>query len=324
MFPLSARDYAEGQLSGDSALVDAAASCRFLQRSTTRSSRRPGGRACNAQPPKPGVSRSAPRKRWALDIAALERDPAAVAGERAALEPRLAELDALAAAGRARLERTGAEVRAAVAAAGIALRAELARTIGRAFDITDIARLRDRPRLHGIVDATVAAAMERFAGEVAALIAQTLSGTAQIVSAMLATDPLPLAADAARAFDADPASGAWSIDLATGIRSTIVISALGGPAISFVAAIAGRFAAAPFGTYMKRELIADMDTDLCAGVRRSRSSGSSTTSASGSSASPASLPNVSACSLCVRARMHWERSIARKPPSGPAAIGRRP
>ncbi|HEY3885325.1 MAG TPA: dynamin family protein, partial [Vicinamibacterales bacterium] len=153
-------------------------------------------------------------------------------------------------------------------AAGVALRAELARTIGRAFDITDIARLRDRPRLHGIVDATVAAAMERFAGDVATLITAALSGTAQTVSATLATDPLPLAADAARAFDADPASGAWSIDLATGVRSTIVISALGGPAVTFVAAIASRFAAAPFGTYMKRELIADMDSDLAPAFER--------------------------------------------------------
>jgi hypothetical protein len=150
----------------------------------------------------------------------------------------------------------------------VALRAELARSIARAFDITDIARLRDRPRLHGIVDATVAAAMEGFAGEVAMLVTETLYGTARDVAAALDAEPLPVAADAARAFDADPASGAWSIDLATGVRSTIVIGALGGCAVTFVAAIAERFAAAPFGTYMKRELIADMTTDLAPAFER--------------------------------------------------------
>ncbi len=269
VFPLSARDYAEGRLTGDATLVERSRFLPFLAAlddslvATTGRSRLQRAAA--------EARRIAQRaaETWALDTAALERDPAAVAGERAALEPRLAALDAAAADGRAparayRRPSCAPPSRRAASRCG----PNWLRTIARAFDVADVARLRDRPRLHGIVDATVAAAMERFAGDVAALVTQTLSDTALAVCAKLATDPLPLAADAARAFDADPASGTWSIDLATGIRSTIVISALGGPAVSFVAAIAGRFAAAPFGTYMKRELIADMDTDLAPAFER--------------------------------------------------------
>jgi hypothetical protein len=73
---------------------------------------------------------------------------------------------------------------------------------------------------------------------------------------------LPITEDAARAFDADPASGAWSVDLETGLRGTIVLSALGGPSVSLVSAIAARFASRRSGDYMKRELIADLNAGL--------------------------------------------------------------
>ena len=262
VFPLSARDYAEGRLTSDDELVEQSRFLPFLAALDASLVATTGrSRLTRAAVEARRVAQRA-AEACALDAAALERDPQTLAGERAAIETRLNAVDAAAADGRERLLRTGTELRAAVTARGLALRAELARTIARAFDITDIARLRDRPRLHGIVDATVAAAMEGFAGEIARLVTQNLHDTAQSVSAALASEPLPLAADAARAFDADPASGAWSVDLATGVRSTIVIGALGGVAVTFVAAIAERFAAARFGTYMKRELIADMDIDL--------------------------------------------------------------
>jgi hypothetical protein len=59
---------------------------------------------------------------------------------------------------------------------------------------------------------------------------------------------------AASRLGGEPGTGAWSRDLASGIASTIVLGAIGGPTVSFVAAVAGAFAAHRHGTYMKREL----------------------------------------------------------------------
>jgi len=268
VFPLSAREYAEGRLSSDEGLVEQSGFLPFLAAldatlvATTGRSRL---QRAAAEAQRVALRAAAA---WSLDADALERPGAELAAERAAVEPRLAAFDTAAAAGRSLLERTGREVRAAVAARGVALRAELMRTIARAFDVADVARLRDRPKLHAIVDETVASAMERFAADVAALVTETLYASAQEASDALAAEALPLGAAAAQAFDADPASGAWSVDLATGLRSTIVIGALGGFANAFVATIANRFAAAPFGTYMKRELIADMDALLAPAFER--------------------------------------------------------
>jgi len=78
----------------------------------------------------------------------------------------------------------------------------------------------------------------------------------------LSVERLPVTEDAAHAFGADPSSGAWSTDLETGLRSSIVLGALGGPAVGLVDAIARRFAAHPAGVYMKRELLADLDASL--------------------------------------------------------------
>jgi dynamin family protein len=162
------------------------------------------------------------------------------------------------------------------------MRAALHRTLARAFDTADIARLRDRAKLHILVDATLATAMGRFAGDVADLTAKRLRSAAKDAVASLTADTggptrlspvlatvaaerLPITEDAARAFDADPSSGTWSVDLETGLRGTIVLSALGGPAVSLVTAIAARFASAPSGGYMKRELLADLNGGLYTG-----------------------------------------------------------
>jgi hypothetical protein len=82
------------------------------------------------------------------------------------------------------------------------------------------------------------------------------------ILAAVAAERLPITEDAARAFDADPASGAWSVDVETGLRGTIVLNALGGPSVSLVSAIAARFASRQSGQYMKRELIADLSSGL--------------------------------------------------------------
>ncbi len=253
VFPLSAREYAEGRLTGNAELVERSRFLPFLEAldatlvATTGRSRL----ARAARYARELTQRAAAA--WAADAAALTRDPAGIAAERAGLEPRLAEREAAAAREQTELLATGAALHAQIVTRGAALREELVRRLLRAFDVADIERLRDRAKLHCLVDATVAEEMERFAGDVVALVTDRLYASAP---------------DAAAAFDADPASGAWSIDLAAGLRSTLVIGALGGFANAFVAAIAQRFAAASFGTYMKRELAADMDALLAPDFER--------------------------------------------------------
>ncbi len=50
----------------------------------------------------------------------------------------------------------------------------------------------------------------------------------------------------------------WSENAEQALCATIVLEAIGGPAIALVDAIATRFASGPAGAYMKRELIADL------------------------------------------------------------------
>jgi predicted GTPase len=279
VFPLSAREYAEGLLTGNQELM---AQSRFkeffaaLDASLVATTGRSRLRRAAAE-----ARRIATRAgdALALDVAALETDAATLTSERSALDPLLAGIDAAAEAGRAALVQTGTALAADIVAAGSAMRDALHRTLSRAFDTADIARLRDRAKLHILVDETLASAMGRFAGDVADLTAKRLRADAKaavtpIVSetggitrlspilAAVAAERLPITEDAARAFDADPSSGAWSVDLETGLRGTIVLGALGGPSVSLVSAIAGRFASRKSGGYMKRELIADLSAGL--------------------------------------------------------------
>ena len=96
--------------------------------------------------------------------------PDALGRDRTALEPRLAALDAAAGdAGRGGARSPAPSCSARDRSAGAAMRAALHRALARAFDIADVARLRDRAKLHVLVDATLASAVGRFAGDVADL-----------------------------------------------------------------------------------------------------------------------------------------------------------
>lgn len=280
VFPLSAREYAEGLLTGNDELIAQSRFGEFLAaldaslvattgrsrlRRAAAEARRIATRAIDAS---------------ALEAAALATDPATLGAERTALEPHLAAVDAASGAGRAALIATGAGLRAAIVAAGSAMRETLQRRLVRAFDTSDIARLRDRAKLHIVIDDTLASVIGRFAGDVADLTAKRLrTGARDAVSsvveprggarlapilAAVAAERLPLTEDAARAFAADPSSGAWSVDLETGLRGTIVLGALSGPSVSLASALAERFASGAGGQYMKRELIADLNAGLYA------------------------------------------------------------
>ena len=279
VFPLSAREYAEGSLTGNAALMAQSRFAEFfaaLDASLVATTGRSRLRRAAAE-----ARRIATRATdaLALDLGALATGAATLAADRTALEPFLSGIDAAADAGRAALTATGADLHAEISSRGSAMRDALYRTLSRAFDTADIARLRDRGKLHVLVDETLAIAMGRFAGDVADLTAKRLrtearDAVAPIVAAngggarlaailaAVAAERLPVTEDAARAFDADASSGAWSVDLETGLRGTIVLGALGGPSVSLVTAVAARFAGRQNGAYMKRELIADLNADL--------------------------------------------------------------
>ncbi|HKU81473.1 MAG TPA: dynamin family protein, partial [Candidatus Tumulicola sp.] len=67
---------------------------------------------------------------------------------------------------------------------------------------------------------------------------------------------------AARAFGAQPGTSLWSGNVRDAIAATIVLEAIGGPAIGIVADVATRFASRPPGSYMKRELLADLRGEI--------------------------------------------------------------
>ncbi|MFN2460900.1 MAG: dynamin family protein, partial [Candidatus Velthaea sp.] len=282
VFPLSARDYAEGLLTGDDDLIDQSRFREFLAaldaslvattgrsrlRRAAAEARRLATRAADA---------------LALDATALETGEPQLRARRAELAPALDAFDAAAAAAHATLRAAGTALHDSIIAKGAEMRSNLQRTLARAFDTADIARLRDRAKLHIIIDDTLATAIGRFAGDVAEVVAQRLrtdakaaasevvgaartadtSGHLAPILAALAAERLPVTEDAAHAFGADAGSGAWSTDLESGLRGTIVLGALGGPAVALVSAIAQRFAAAPHGAYMKRELLADLGATL--------------------------------------------------------------
>jgi GTPase SAR1 family protein len=284
VFPLSAREYAEGLLTHDDALI---AQSRFreflgaLDASLVATTGRSRLRRAAAE-----ARRVATRAADALafDADALETPADVLHARRAAIAPALDAFDAEAAGARARLDGAGANLASEIRARGEAMRAALARTLTRAFDTADVARLRDRAKLHILVDDVLATAVGRFAGDAAEFVAKRLRDDAKGASASVvaaarnadgehvlaplldavAAERLPVTEDAAHAFGADASSGAWSTDLETGLRSSIVLGALGGPAVGLVDAIARRFAAAPHGAYMKRELLADLDAGIYA------------------------------------------------------------
>jgi GTP-binding protein EngB required for normal cell division len=282
VFPLSAREYAEGLLSGDEALVTQSRFGEFrgaLDASLVATTGRSRLRRAAAE-----ARRVATRAADALsfDAAALELPADVLRARHSAVAPALDAFERAAFAAQLRLADNGAKLAAATNARGTETRAALARTLLRTFDTADIARLRDRAKLHILVDDVLATAVGRFAADAAEVIAKRLRDEAKAASASvveaarradaggvmaplldaLAAERLPVTEDAARAFGADASSGAWSTDLETGLRSSIVLGALGGPAVGFVDAIARRFAAAPPGAYMKRELLADLDAGI--------------------------------------------------------------
>ena len=266
VYPLSARDYVEGTFDEDSERVATSRFLPFLEALDASLIARTGrSRLRRARDAAVRVGGDA-IARIDGDLAMLSLPTETLHAELLARTPKLVELDARIEAQRAQLRAESSARRARLAQECVALGEELELALAQAFDTTDIAKLRDRARLHVLVDRVTAHAVEAFAKRAALLAVEPL----EAIEHASGTDiPLrfSLVEAAAVAFGGQLGTSLWSGDPADAIAATIVLDAIGGPAIALVHAISMRFAAAAADTYMKRELIADLRASIFPALR---------------------------------------------------------
>jgi tRNA U34 5-carboxymethylaminomethyl modifying GTPase MnmE/TrmE len=261
VFALSARQYIEGVLGGDADAIESSLFPKFLaaldasliKRTGRARLQRAGARATTA-----AHDTTAQIER---DLAMLALGEPALRESRANVVPQLQLLDEKALAQRDVLLAEGFAARRGLDERGRTLADDLERAFAQTFDTADVAKLRDRERLHILVDRVVA----HVAGEFAQATADAICG--ELDRALeRAHDLVPtrwVASDAAaHAFGAQPGTSLWSGDLRSAIAATIVLEAIGGPAIALVHDIATRFAGRQQGAYMKRELTADLRAEI--------------------------------------------------------------
>lgn len=252
VFAVSAREFAAGTLDADPGLRERSgfpALLSALDRSLEqRAQAARVARTLDVLRELSGVTTARLRRESAL----LESDEGELRLRYEAEAAQLTERERSLARERDEITRAGAEREGWIVAQGQVLRDEIVRALGSAIDVADIERVRDRSRFHSLVDATLAAIFTRFASDVAGHVARALERAGRERPAVRVADL------AALRLGGEPGVGAWSRDLAAGITSTIVLGAIGGPALGFVHAVASAFAAKPFGAYMKRELGADL------------------------------------------------------------------
>ncbi|NNM99978.1 MAG: hypothetical protein HKL91_09285, partial [Candidatus Eremiobacteraeota bacterium] len=266
VYPLSARDYVEGTFDGDSERVTASRFSPFLEALDASLVARTGRSRLRR-------ARDAARRIGGDAIVQIDGDLAMLAlpteslrAELLARTPKLVELDARIEMQRTQLQNDSAARRSQLLRETAALGEELELALAQAFDTTDVAKLRDRARLHVLVDRVTAHAVEAFAKRAALLAVEPL----EAIERASDTDiPLrfSLVEAAAVAFGGQLGTSLWSGDPADAIAATIVLDAIGGPAIALVHAISTRFAAAAAETYMKRELIADLRSTIFPALR---------------------------------------------------------
>ncbi|HTV75192.1 MAG TPA: dynamin family protein [Candidatus Acidoferrales bacterium] len=252
VFAVSARDYAVGQIDDDPELRERSgfpALLRALDRSLQE-------RVAQAR-----VARAASLAHDVLTSARIrvQRLRSLIAAPAAEIEAEYTQAAASLAHREEQLERErdevmrrGAERATKTRAQGVELSASLTRALANALDIADIERIADRGKMHALVDATAATVFGAFAQEIATGVAEELSELATRHRSLRVAD------FAAVRLGGEPGAGAWSRDLVTGIRSTIVLEGIGGPTVAFVHAIGSAFAAHVRGRYMKRELGSDL------------------------------------------------------------------
>jgi predicted GTPase len=252
VYAVSARDYAAGTLDGDAAAI-ASSGFPALLAGLERSLEERAQAARNARTLallRDLTAKAATRIRRATALAA-ESQPA-LETERERTLAAVTERERALGRERDDVTKAGVTARAWIVAQGEALSDRATRALGSAIDVADIERVRDRGRFHSLVDATTAPIWTAFANDVGGHVARALERIER------AGHDVRVADVAARRLGGEPGVGSWSRDLARGIASTIVLRAIGGPGASFANAVAGGFAGAPPGTYMKRELGSDL------------------------------------------------------------------
>jgi predicted GTPase len=261
VYALSAREYVGGLLDGDPAEMERSRFPAFLAALDasliTRTGRARLVRAAEAARAAADDERSALER----DLAALAMDAGELARRREAVLPELARFDRASQVRREGLLARGAQRRLEFAAFGRTLADDLERELSQAFDTADVARLRDRERLAVVVDRVVAAVAGQYARSAAEAAIEDVESALHDARSDVALRWAPADA-AARAFGAEPGTSLWSGDPRDAIAATIVLGAIGGPAIALVADIGPRFSSKPPGAYMKRELLADLRAEI--------------------------------------------------------------
>ncbi len=254
VYSVSARDYAAGTLDGDAALREASgfpALLAGLDRSLALRAREARNVRARATL-RALVDKTAARVRRAATL--LESDAFALVAERERAAAELTERERALGRERDETSRAGDERRAWIVERGAALAERATRALAATIDVADIERVRDRGKFGSLVDATVAPVWTDYARDVAGHVARALERIARSRAGLRIGDL------AALRLGGEPGTGAWSRDLASGITSTIVLGAIGGPTVNFVYRIGSAFAAHRAGAYMKRELGADLQT----------------------------------------------------------------
>jgi hypothetical protein len=261
VYALSAREYAEGTLDGNTEAIErsrfpaflAALDASLISKTGRARLRRAGETAAAAADDELAyVDRDV--KMLALGAAGLE-------AAREAVAPALQRVENEAHARRDELLAAAASERRALVERGDSLCAELERALAQAFDTADVARLRDRERLHLIVDRVVADVAGEFARAASDAVVDDLETARERTRELFALRWSPNDA-AAAAFGAQATTSLWTGDLRAAIAATIVLEAIGGLAISLVHDVATRFSAQRPGGYMKRELSSDLRAEI--------------------------------------------------------------
>lgn len=261
VYAVSAKQFSDGVQQGDAGLIDAsrfpallAALDASLVRNTGRARlRRARDEALRA------ASDEIERIERDCDMLGLGR--AELQARRAGVAPQAEALGAAVQSEKARARAGAQRLTQAVKERGATLADEAQTALAHAFDTADIARLRDRARLHILIDRTLGQTVDVFAQEVAGAVHAEYDRALQQVNQMLDVR-FSFARAAAHAFGSSGTSNLWNEDAGRALAATIVLEAIGGPAINLVQTIAQRFASARAGAYMKRELTADLRAEI--------------------------------------------------------------
>lgn len=261
VYALSARQFVEGTLRADADLVERSRFPQFVSALDASLVRNSGRARLRRARDGAALAASDAIERIDRDVAMLALGKEQLENQRAAAEPEIAQMQTFTAQARARALAASQRMATALREQGALLADEAERALTQAFDTADIARLRDRARLHMLVDRTLAETVDVFASEVSAAIYAEYERELRAAQERLPVR-FSFGAATAAAFGAAGQGSMWSDDPEQALCATIVLEAIGGPAIALVHSVSTRFASAPPGSYMKRELTADLRASI--------------------------------------------------------------